>query len=192
MKWIATSFLTLALLAGCQNTTTPELTDGSPIEPAVVAVTADPMPAREAELAPGVDLMQDLAEKAYGDRSKWTLIRDANPDMDWDFPDPDRPVIIPIEKKAVDKAPAPETLAEPAAPAANIIYGASADDTGGYWGIAEKVYGHGKHWKLIADANPDVNVRALRVGQQLIIPPLPNGTAPAQSGPDATPPVPGG
>ena len=192
MKLIALSLLTLALLAGCQNTTPPELADDSPIEPAVVDVAADPTPAPDAELAPGVDLMQDLAENAYGDRSKWTLIRDANPDMDWDFPDPDMPLIIPIERKAVaEPTPAPETLAEPAAPAANIIYAVSADDTAGYWGIAKKCYGEGKYHTLISEANPNVDSRALRVGQQLVIPPMPNGTASAQSGP-ATPPVPGG
>ncbi|MCD4825923.1 MAG: LysM peptidoglycan-binding domain-containing protein [Phycisphaerae bacterium] len=49
------------------------------------------------------------------------------------------------------------------------------------WVIAEKVYGRGKgkHWTLIAEANPTVNKNALRPGQILYIPKLPAATAKA-------------
>ncbi len=52
------------------------------------------------------------------------------------------------------------------------IYVVAAEDTRGYWGIAEKVYGHGKHYELIERANPTVNPSELRPGQKLILPPL--------------------
>ncbi len=51
-------------------------------------------------------------------------------------------------------------------------YVVAAEDTRGYWGIAEKVYGHGKHYELIARANPTVNPSELRPGQKLTLPPL--------------------
>lgn len=43
----------------------------------------------------------------------------------------------------------------------------------GFWAIAEKVYGDGRYWPLIAKANPSVDANALRPGQKLIIPPPP-------------------
>ena len=46
-------------------------------------------------------------------------------------------------------------------------------DAGAFWGIAERVYGDGKYWPLIAEANPGVDPRALKPGDELCIPPLP-------------------
>jgi len=43
----------------------------------------------------------------------------------------------------------------------------------GFWAISKEVYGAGKHWELIRDANPDADTNALRPGQELVIPPLP-------------------
>ena len=54
------------------------------------------------------------------------------------------------------------------------VYVVQKDDLG-FWTIAEKIYGDGKHWRLIADANPGVDVEKLRAGQKLKIPPLPKG-----------------
>ena len=54
------------------------------------------------------------------------------------------------------------------------VYVVQKDDLG-FWMIAKKVYGHGKHWRLIADANPGVDVEKLSAGQKLKIPPLPKG-----------------
>jgi len=54
------------------------------------------------------------------------------------------------------------------------FYVVHKDDLG-FWTIAEKVYGDGKYWRLIADANPDVDVEKLRPGQELKIPRLPKG-----------------
>ena len=54
------------------------------------------------------------------------------------------------------------------------VYVVQKDDLG-FWSIAQKVYGDGKHWHLIADANPGVDVEKLSVGDRLKIPPLPKG-----------------
>lgn len=54
------------------------------------------------------------------------------------------------------------------------VYVVQKDDLG-FWTIAEKVYGDGKHWRLIADANPGVDVEKLSAGEKLKIPPLPKG-----------------
>lgn len=47
----------------------------------------------------------------------------------------------------------------------------------GFWGVAQNVYGHGKHWPRIRQANPEVDSNALPVGKRLIIPPLPSRAA---------------
>ena len=97
---------------------------------------------------------------------------------------PDRPdvspVVVPVEVVEVDVAeqPAPVTpVLTPvrpvdSPPAGQRTYVVKAGDAG-FWGIAEKMYGHGKHWPLIANANPGVEHNRLKVGQELIIPPLP-------------------
>ncbi len=77
---------------------------------------------------------------------------------------------IKVLAKAV--APAPEGgAAAPAAgaPAPGGTYTVVAGDT--LWDIAEKAYGNGTKWRVIAKANPRVKPRALRVGATLTIPP---------------------
>jgi nucleoid-associated protein YgaU len=54
------------------------------------------------------------------------------------------------------------------------VYVVQKDDLG-FWSIAEKIYGDGKHWRLIAEANPDVDVEKLSAGDRLKIPKLPKG-----------------
>jgi len=51
------------------------------------------------------------------------------------------------------------------------------DGDKGYWGIAARpgVYGDGRKWDLIQKANPGAEPSRLRVGQELVIPPLPAG-----------------
>ena len=54
------------------------------------------------------------------------------------------------------------------------VYVVQKDDLG-FWTIAEKVYGDGNHWRLIADANPGVDVEKLSAGDRLKIPKLSKG-----------------
>jgi nucleoid-associated protein YgaU len=91
---------------------------------------------------------------------------------------PDQPVEVVV--KEVPNTVQPYTgpvEEEPDAPAdaGYATYTVTDDDTGGYWGIAQKLYGAGKYWYLIAEANPDVDSTLLRVGMELAIPPLPEG-----------------
>jgi nucleoid-associated protein YgaU len=52
-------------------------------------------------------------------------------------------------------------------------YVVSKKDSAGLWGIAKKLYGHGKYHTLLQKANPNVNSNALRVGQRLVKPAKP-------------------
>jgi len=58
------------------------------------------------------------------------------------------------------------------APTTAGIYVVTSDDRT-FYDIAKKVYGDGDRWRLIAQANPEVNQARMLPGQQLIIPPLP-------------------
>lgn len=43
----------------------------------------------------------------------------------------------------------------------------------GFWTVSARMYGDGKYFGVIADANPDVDSNSLRPGQKLFVPPLP-------------------
>ncbi|MFW6133132.1 MAG: LysM peptidoglycan-binding domain-containing protein [Planctomycetota bacterium] len=60
---------------------------------------------------------------------------------------------------------------EPYGPSRARTYTVKEGDAG-FWTVSVKVYGNGKHWKRIQDANSDADTRRLRPGQKLIIPPL--------------------
>jgi len=112
-----------------------------------------------------------VAQAVYGDGKHWTLIRDANPEADSNTLRPGQVLVIPPLSK-----PSPalaSTTTPPLLPpdAGSNVYTVKAGDKG-FWGIAEKVYGHGKYWPLIRRANPDVDSYSLRVGQRLLVPPL--------------------
>lgn len=49
-----------------------------------------------------------------------------------------------------------------------------------FWTIAQAVYGDGRHFKLIEQANPGVDSSRLRIGQELRLPALPANTTAAQ------------
>jgi nucleoid-associated protein YgaU len=57
----------------------------------------------------------------------------------------------------------------------------------GFWAVSQKVYGHGKYWQLIADANPTADSNALRAGQTLRVPALPEEERQPPSGREPTP-----
>ena len=73
-------------------------------------------------------------------------------------------------------------------PGGQSIYIVKKGDAG-FWGIAQSVYGNGKHWTVIAKANPKLNSTMLRPGTQLVIPPKPiRGSTPAAApGPSVVP-----
>ncbi len=112
-----------------------------------------------------------IAEDQYGSARYWPLIAEANPGVDssrlregMQLVLPPKPVETsgPREVDNVDLQPGER------------IYVVTDQDGGGLWGIAQKMYnGEGKHWTLIAEANPGVDTTRLRPGMRLIIPPLP-------------------
>lgn len=67
----------------------------------------------------------------------------------------------------------------PATPGAETVYEVKKGDSG-FWAIAEKIYGDGKYWPLIAHANPGVESSSLVAGKKLKIPAKPVAAAPTE------------
>ena len=126
-----------------------------------------------------------IAEKVYGDGRLWPLIAKANPGADSNTLRIGRKLKIP-PKPVARPAGAGQAPAAPGglidAPGGKKLYVVKKGDAG-FWGIAQKIYGNGKHWPLIARANPSVNSNGLQPGMKLIMPPEPVATAPALIGP---------
>jgi len=182
---------------------TAEETDPTPLRPGTsltgtpltgTSLRPGPFPA-ETGTQPRVYVVQegdqgfwDVAKAAYGDGRKWTLIRDANPDADTNHLRRGQKLVIPPLPKETAPAVTGSGTGPGAAPgglvpgvAGEKIYIVEKGDAG-FWGIAEKVYGRGKHWPLIANANRDVDSTSLQPGQKLRIPPLPEPAAAKPSG----------
>jgi len=138
---------------------------------------------------PGIYTVKDgdagfwgIAQKVYGDGKYMDLIKAANPKVD------------PHKLRAGQKLVTPPltggdegTAAAPKAPKGYDVYTVRKGD-GGFWGIAKIVYGQGRHWPLIARANPSVDSSALQPGQKLLIPPLPGGKKPVKQPANKTAP----
>ena len=90
------------------------------------------------------------------------------------------PAVPPASVGIVIPATAPTEIT-PASPLVSIgpssakTYTVVKGDT--IWKIAEKEYGDGKFYYLIADNNSNIDVHSLKVGQQIKIPPLPQSKA---------------
>jgi len=124
-----------------------------------------------------------VAQAVYGEGKYWKLIGDANPEADSNALRPGQVLVIPpLPRLALNTTPPGLT-----AIGDSQSYTVKQGDKG-FWGIAEKVYGHGKYWPLIRRANPEVDSYSLRAGQTLIVPPLKKATGaspprPAPTGP---------
>jgi nucleoid-associated protein YgaU len=121
----------------------------------------------------------DIALKEYGDAKFQDLIAAANPKADPTKLRPGQKLILP---PAATQVPAVTRKG-------GDVYVVQEGDAG-FWGIAQKKYGHGKYWTRIQRANPGVDAYNLRAGQQLIIPPLSQSSAaaPAPTVSATTPP----
>jgi nucleoid-associated protein YgaU len=130
-----------------------------------------------------------IAERVYGDGRHWPLIAKANPNADTNALRPGERLRIP--PKPDERLTSP-TSAEPAAAISPLTGGTYVVQRGdaGFWGIAQKVYGSGKHWPAIAKANPKANSSSLRPGDKLVIPPR-SDLSPAKATPAAAPLVAG-
>jgi len=119
-----------------------------------------------------------VSEKVYGDGKYYHLIADANPDVTSASLRAGRELTIPPLPEAGEKPAAPRQPGRIASPkpdrpaATGRTYTVQAGDPG-FWGVAKKVYGDGKYFYLIRQANPGVDTGKLMPGQKLIIPPKP-------------------
>jgi nucleoid-associated protein YgaU len=116
--------------------------------------------------------------EVYGKGHLYTLIKKANPNVDPRLLAPGMKLLIPPAPAPKREAPVADTGAagvirdtSTAVGAGEEIYTVKRGDAG-FWGISEKVYGAGKYYALIRDANPNLNPNALKPGTKIIIPPL--------------------
>jgi len=115
----------------------------------------------------------------YGDGKYWTMIAKANPKFNSsNLKVGDRLVIPPKSTGAASRAATDSGtrtgrsgLVVPAAGTGQKIYVVQKGDNG-FWGVAQKVYGNGQYWQVIAKANPSAESGSLAVGQKLVIPEL--------------------
>jgi len=116
-----------------------------------------------------------IAEKVYGSGKYWTKLQQANR-IDSRNLKPGQKIIVPALSS--DGGPSPSASPAGSAPTADgkRTYTVQLGDSG-FWGVAQKVYGNGAHWQVIAQANPDVDPQNLKPGQELTIPALPAGGA---------------
>ncbi|HAU39117.1 MAG TPA: hypothetical protein DCX07_15560 [Phycisphaerales bacterium] len=127
-----------------------------------------------------------IAQKMYGDGKHYPFIAKANPDANSGSLRIGQPLRIPPLPKStaptgIDVGPGPAPTGGTPAAAPNTYTVQEGDQ--GFWGIAQKVYGDGNKWPILAKANPDVDSRALRIGQVLKVPPLSGAPAPAPAAP---------
>jgi hypothetical protein len=121
----------------------------------------------------------------------------ANPDVNSNSLQPGERIVLPPKPTAASASAGSPGAATPTPPPGAKTYTVTKEDTTGFWGIAKKEYGNGAYYRVIAEANPDVNAKALKVGQALIIPALTDdhrraiaeaATSPAPRGPTAPAP----
>lgn len=124
-----------------------------------------------------------IAEKVYNDGRLWTLIAKANPNAESNALREGQKLKIPPKPAARPTEGRPTEML--AGPTGQRVYVVKSGDAG-FWGIAQTVYGDGRHWTLIAKANPQVTSGGLRPGMKLVIPPLTTSSAGAASRPGPT------
>jgi nucleoid-associated protein YgaU len=132
-----------------------------------------------------------ISKKVYNNQGKYyLLIQRANPGVDPLKLNAGDTLVIPALPTEQPASTTTGTL--PAVPTGAGTYTVTDDDTTGFWGIAEKQYGHGKFYYLIEQANRDVDTANLRAGQVLVIPPKPavDSTDDSSSSTPSTPSTP--
>lgn len=116
-----------------------------------------------------------IAEREYGNAALHRLLEKANPNVPPRRLRPGMTILIPATPaepvRAAPSGAAPGTVEEDLGTGKR-FYVVKAGDRG-FWGIAKATYGHGKHYKLIEAANPDLNPRRLKPGQKVWVPEKP-------------------
>ncbi|MHC4561781.1 MAG: LysM peptidoglycan-binding domain-containing protein [Planctomycetota bacterium] len=122
-----------------------------------------------------------IAAKEYGHGKYGTLIAKANPGVDSTTLRPGQKIKIPpLPREPSTEEIERERLAS--APVGSRAYTVQADDSEGFWGISQKLYGTSRYVRLLEKANPGVEATRLRAGMVLVVPPRPDerGTSPVR------------
>lgn len=153
---VAISAAGLMLMGGCASKPTYQVQmDTSDLPAAKTAPSDTPAPASAPaayEPAPEKEVYKPTASPAP-----------LNPEAE-----KSKPAARPIRK--VDPPTLTDAMNAPQKPASKRItyYTVRQDDT--FWSISRRVYGSGKYWRKIQDANPDISPERLFVGQKIVIP----------------------
>jgi len=159
----------------------PSIRETPPVTPVIPSIRETPImpfgpPAPGAggtyEVQKGDSGFWAIAAKVYGDGRQWTLIAKANPGMDSNALRPGAKLIIP--PKPVTRTETPDAAGMVPgeivlSPSGQRQYVVKKGDSG-FWAVSKAVYGNGKHWALIAEANPNADSNRLHPGDTLVIP----------------------
>ncbi len=113
------------------------------------------------------DTLGEISSRLYGKAALWRRIAQANPDIDPNNLQVGYVLQLPDFPEQAVQPPADEPENTPGR-----TYVVQRGDTPS--DIAEKIYGSARHVSLILEANPGINPNALRIGQELRIPELPD------------------
>ncbi len=166
-------------------------TQSTPVEPARAAGDSAPNPAPTANAAPGSSYHSEspLGGRALADKALHADVEAAGGTI---VPGPVPVIVLPkttnLGTRATDPAPTnpPEVTPLPPAESATRYHAVQKGDT--LYRLAEKYYGSGRRWPVLADANKDrVGPNGmLREGTRLRIPNASTGT-PTQEAPRSAP-----
>jgi nucleoid-associated protein YgaU len=113
-----------------------------------------------------------IAKRFYGDESKWTAIVEANPGIDPQQLSVGQQIKLPPGEGLRSKAGSGDEDADQEAPdgSERIV---TVDSGDSIFGIARRVYGNGRHWRRIYEANEERldSPDQLPVGMKLKVPP---------------------
>lgn len=118
------------------------------------------------------DNFKSISRQFYGSEKYWKLIADANPKIKPTNMVGKKVIIPPSPISKPEKVTPPLPEEKPFETTESKEYVIQKGDT--YELIARHFYGSTKHWKVIADANPDVNPTKMKVGKKITIPPNPS------------------
>jgi nucleoid-associated protein YgaU len=174
----------------------------TPVTPGLGATTPGVTVEETYEVQKGDSGFWAIAEKKYGDGKYYYLIAKANPNVSSNSLRPGQKLVIPAKPVGRTEPTSPGTGSPTPggveiSPSGQQIYVVQKGDSG-FWAIAQKKYGDGKYYYLIAKANPNVSSNSLQPGDKLVLPDKPAATTPVTGGsttapaaPAATPLTPG-
>jgi nucleoid-associated protein YgaU len=174
----------------------------TPVIPGIGPAAPSPAGEQTYEVQKGDSGFWAIAEKKYGDGKYYYLIAKANPNVSSNSLRPGQKLVIPAKPLARTEPTSPDNGSTThggveITPSGQQMYVVQKGDSG-FWAIAQKKYGDGKYYYLIAKANPNVNSNSLKPGDKLVLPDKSAVTAPGTgdgtttpSTPAATPLIPG-